>query len=110
VCPREAVIYGTRDELLQEARNRIVENPGRYFEDRIYGETEVGGTQVLYLSHVPFEKLGLPDYGDRGVPHVAYTVQEGIYYKLPMVLPAALYVGLAAVVIRNRKAGKGKES
>ena len=110
VCPREAVIYGTREELLEEARNRIAANPGRYFEDRIYGETEVGGTQVLYLSHLPFESIGLPEFGDRGVPHVAYTVQEGVYYKLPMVAPAALYVGLAAVMIRNRKANKEGKS
>ena len=65
VCPREAVIYGTRDELLAEAKRRIAEKPGKYFEDRVYGEIEGGGTQVLYLSHVPFEKLGLPELGDR---------------------------------------------
>jgi len=28
--------------------------------DHIYGENEVGGTSWLYLSPVPFEKLGLP--------------------------------------------------
>jgi len=105
VCPREAVIYGRRDELLEEARRRIAEHPGRYFEDRVYGEREAGGTQVLYLAHVPFEKLGLPSYGDRGVPHVAYTVQEGIYYKLPFVAPAALYAALAVTMLRNRRGG-----
>jgi len=109
VCPREAVIYGKRDELLEEARSRIAANPGRYFEDRIYGETEAGGTQVLYLSHMSFEKIGLPEYSDQGVPHVAYTVQNGIYYKLPFVIPAALYVGLAAVMLRNRKTREGSE-
>ena len=49
VCPREAVIYGKRDELLAEAKRRIAANPGRYYEDRVYGETDGGGTQVLYL-------------------------------------------------------------
>ena len=63
VCPRQAVIYGKRDELLADAKRRIAENPGRYSQDRVYGETEVGGTQVLYLSHVPFEKLGSPSSG-----------------------------------------------
>jgi Fe-S-cluster-containing dehydrogenase component len=106
VCPREAVIYGTREELLTEARRRIAENPGRYFQDRIYGETDGGGTQVLYLSHVPFEKIGLPDLGEQGVPHLAYTVQEGIYYKLPFAVPAALYAALAFTMVRNRRAGE----
>jgi len=106
VCPREAVIYGKRDELLAEAQRRIAANPGLYHQDRVYGEHDGGGTQVLYLSHVPFAKLGLPELGERGTPHVAYTVQEGIYYKLPFVAPAALYAALVAVQVRNRKTGE----
>jgi Fe-S-cluster-containing dehydrogenase component len=101
VCPREAVIYGKRTELLAEAKRRIAQSPGRYFEDRVYGETEGGGTQVLYLSHVPFEKLGLPSLGARGVPHVAYSVQEGIYKGF--IAPVALYGALAVVMLRNRQ-------
>jgi len=107
VCPRQAVIYGKRDELLAEAKRRIAAHPGRYYQDRVYGETEVGGTQVLYLSHVPFGKLGLPEVGDRPVPELAFTVQDGIYWRLPFVAPAALYAALAAVMIRNRRAETG---
>jgi Fe-S-cluster-containing dehydrogenase component len=101
VCPRAAVIYGRRDELLEDAKRRIAESPGKYFEDRVYGETEAGGTQVLYLSHIPFEKIGLPSYPDKGVPTVAYTVQGSIYKGF--VAPVALYGVLAAVLLRNRK-------
>jgi Fe-S-cluster-containing dehydrogenase component len=100
-CPRGAVVYGTREELLAEARRRIAENPGRYFEDRVYGESEAGGTQVLYLSHLPFSKIGLPDYPGRSVPTVAYTVQESIYKGF--IAPVALYGVLAAVMLRNRR-------
>ncbi len=105
VCPRQAVVYGRRDELLDEARRRIAEHPGRYYQDRVYGEVEGGGTQVLYLAHVPFAKLGLPELGERGVPHVAYTVQEGIYKGF--IAPVALYGVLAAVMLRNRKRPEG---
>src|SRR5262249_20062754 len=63
VCHRHAVIFGRRTELLKEAKRRIAENPARYVA-KVYGETDGGGTQVLYLSHVPFEKLGLPALGD----------------------------------------------
>jgi Fe-S-cluster-containing dehydrogenase component len=109
VCPRSAVIYGRRDELLEDAKQRIAESPGKYFQDRVYGEHEAGGTQVLYLSHLPFEKLGLPNYPDRGVPSTAYSVQESIYKGFAA--PAALYGALAAVMLRNRKRdeGAGKE-
>ena len=106
VCPRGAVIYGRRDELLEEARRRIAERPGKYFEERIYGETEAGGTQVVYLSHVPFERIGLPSFPDQGVPTVAYTVQESIYKGF--IAPVALYGVLAAVMLRNRKRGAGE--
>jgi len=108
VCPREAVIYGKRDELLEEARRRVADNPGRYFQDRIYGEREVGGTQVLYLSHVAFSKLGLPEFGEKPVPETAYKVQDGVYWRLPFVAPVALYAVLAGVILRNRRSGEGE--
>ncbi len=107
VCPREAVVYGQREELLAEAKRRIAASPGKYFEERVYGEYEAGGTQVLYLSHVPFEKLGLPSLREQGVPQVAYTVQEGIYKGF--IAPVALYGVLAAVMIRNRRSGGQEE-
>ena len=56
-CPAEALTFGTRRELLKEARSRIVKNPDDYV-DYIYGEDEAGGTGFLYLSPVPFEELG----------------------------------------------------
>ncbi|HSM50014.1 MAG TPA: hydrogenase 2 operon protein HybA [Thermoanaerobaculia bacterium] len=107
VCPRDAVIYGTREELLAEARRRIAAHPGRYFEDRIYGEVEGGGTQVLTLSHLPFAELGLPDLSERGVPHTAYTLQEGLYKGF--VAPVVLYAVLAGVMLRNRRQGADEE-
>ncbi len=99
VCPRAAVIYGKRAELLAEAKRRIAANPDAYVP-HVYGETEAGGTQVLYLSHVPFEDLGLPSYGPQGVPHTAYTIQEGLYQGF--VAPVVLYAVLGAVLWRNR--------
>ena len=30
-CPKEAVIYGTYDELLADARQRIADHPERYY-------------------------------------------------------------------------------
>ena len=112
VCPRSAVISGQRDELLKEARRRIAASPGKYYQDRVYGETEAGGTQVLYLAHVPFDKVGLPDYPDSAIPSAAYTIQESIYKGF--IAPVALYGVLAAVMLRNRKKesedGKGARS
>jgi len=58
-CPTAATISGDRDQLIAEARRRIAEKPGQYYE-RVYGVEEVGGTATLFLSAVPFAQLGLP--------------------------------------------------
>jgi len=49
VCPTGATIFGEREDLLQEARKRIKAEPDKYL-DHIYGEFEVGGTNVLYIT------------------------------------------------------------
>jgi Fe-S-cluster-containing dehydrogenase component len=103
VCPRAAVIYGTRADLLVEAKRRLAAHPDRYVP-KVYGETDGGGTQVLYLAAVPFEKLGLPDLGPEAVPSTARTVQDGIYKGF--IAPVALYATLGAVLVRNRRHGK----
>jgi len=103
VCPRKAVIYGKRSELLQEAHRRI-ENKPRFYQQKVYGEEELGGTSVLYLASVPFTTLGFPDAGSRSGPSLTETVQHGVYQGF--LTPAILYAGLAAVVIRNRKKDK----
>jgi formate dehydrogenase iron-sulfur subunit len=58
-CPTDAIVFGRRDELIAEAHRRIQAEPEKYV-DHVYGEHEAAGTSALYLSHVPFEKLGFP--------------------------------------------------
>ncbi|HJW33955.1 MAG TPA: 4Fe-4S dicluster domain-containing protein [Holophagaceae bacterium] len=57
-CPADATIFGSRADLIKEAKKRIRENPTGYI-DHIYGQAEAGGTSVMMISSVPFEKLGL---------------------------------------------------
>lgn len=108
VCPRRAVIFGKRTDLLADARDRIARLPDRY-EPRVYGEIDGGGTQVLALApkNVPFERFGLPDLGDAPVPELSETVQHGIYRGF--VAPAALYAVLGVTLWRNRKRGEENE-
>lgn len=98
VCPTQAVIYGKREDLLKEAKSRIKANPGKYYQDHVYGEEELGGTQVLYLSAVPFEKLGLPEGEKNSIPH-RLRFQHMIYKYLAV--PAVLYVTMAAMIRKN---------
>jgi len=106
VCPRGAVVFGKRDELLAEAKARIKQHPDKYV-DKVYGETDGGGTQCLLLTHVPFEELGLPTLGEDGVPDLQQTIQHGLYKGF--IAPAALYGILGFVVLANKKKQKEAE-
>ena len=101
VCPRHAVIFGQRTDLLDEAHRRLHDTPDRYVQ-KVYGEADGGGTQVLYLSHVPFEKVGFPALGEEPAPSLARSIQHGVYRGF--IAPLALYAALGAVIYRNRRA------
>ena len=66
-CPADALRFGEREEMLAEAHRRMAARPDKYI-DHIYGEHEAGGTSVMYLSAVPFEKLGFPKLGNKPYP------------------------------------------
>ena len=102
VCPRQAIVFGKRDALLRDAHARIAAQKDLYL-DHVYGETEAGGTQVLYLTRkdVSFQDLGLPKLGDESAPHLSEAIQEGIYQGFAT--PAVLYGVVAAVVWRNKR-------
>jgi len=94
-CPTGALVWGKRGDLLAEAQRRIDENPGRYV-NKIYGQDDVGGTSVIYLSHVPFEILGLEDLGTDPVPMISEQtsniVLPTIFVAGPLLLAAVRYV------------------
>jgi formate dehydrogenase iron-sulfur subunit len=55
-CPVQATVFGNRDELINEAWTRIRSDSS--YVPHIYGIEEGGGGCVLFVSDVPFEKLG----------------------------------------------------
>jgi len=57
-CAYEATVFGKKEDLIWEARTRLRQKPGEYV-NHIYGLTEAGGTSVMAISSVPFDKLGL---------------------------------------------------
>ena len=88
-CPTKATIFGERAALLEEARRRIRENPGTYI-DHIWGESELGGTSVLYISDVDLEEAGWP----RGLDHAPRPVlAREVLHTVPYT-----FVGVAAVM------------
>jgi Fe-S-cluster-containing dehydrogenase component len=107
VCPAEAVIYGRRAELLAEAKKRLAESPERY-NPKIFGESDGGGTQVLYLAGagVTFKELGLPDLKEYSNAYFSEKVSHAPY--LHGITPIALYATAALVIRRNHRVKQEK--
>jgi len=103
-CPTGALIYGKRSDLLAEARKRIASNPTRYV-DHIYGENEVGGASALYLSAVPFEKLGLPTLKQTSLPSVSWPYMVAVPFTI-----AAVGTVMSALYASNHKKDKDLEA
>ena len=97
-CPADALRYGTRDEMLAIAHKRISDRPDKYV-DHVYGEKELGGTSVVYLSAVPFEKLGFPTFGEKPFP--AFT-KAALGAVPPAVMALGSLLGAAYAFFRKR--------
>jgi len=98
-CETEALVFGTRWELIKEARKRIQENP-EFYVDQIYGEKEAGGTGFLYLSPVPFDELGF----STNIQKTSYPeLSKGFLYSVPtiFVLWPAILLGIQEATKNN---------
>jgi formate dehydrogenase iron-sulfur subunit len=97
-CPADALRYGTREEMLELAHKRISNRPDKYV-DHVYGEKELGGTSVVYLSAVPFEKLGFPTYGEKPFPAFTKTALGAVP---PAVMAVGAFLGATYALVRKR--------
>lgn len=98
-CPTGALRFGYRDELLAQAHAQIASNPDRYI-DHVFGEFEVGGTSMLYLSDVAFAQLGFPVDMSRIAPP---EETEKIMSKLPYVIGSVATVMAGTAVYTHRQ-------
>jgi formate dehydrogenase iron-sulfur subunit len=72
-CQQEALVFGDRSQLIDLANRRIERHPGRYLP-RVFGQEQVGGTSVLYLSDIDLSFLGYHgDLGDQPLPELSWT-------------------------------------
>ncbi len=119
-CPTGATLFGTRDALLAEAKRRMELKPGEIYnyprgdvrkpdsyhekpvptyKNHVWGEKEAGGTNVMHISAVSFDKLGMPPLEERSYASISEGVQHSLYSYLA--LPAVALAGLSFLVKRN---------
>jgi hypothetical protein len=103
VCPSGALTFGTRAELLEEAKTRIYQNPDKYVH-HVYGEHEAGGTSWLYITDVPFEHLGFAQ-GLSTSPYPDLTKTALAAVPVVLTLWPPLLMGLHTFSRRRTEAG-----
>jgi formate dehydrogenase iron-sulfur subunit len=99
-CPVQATIFGNRDEILHEARKRVIED-SKYIP-RVYGEREFGGASMFFISDVEFDKLGfVTPKNDEPLPDVSKAALD----EAPMVVlvGGTMLAGLYWITNRRRE-------
>lgn len=77
-CEFGATISGPRSEMLAEAHQRLRDYPDEYYQ-HVYGEHEIGGTSVLFISPVSFGELGFElGLGEQPLPDLTMEALERI--------------------------------
>ena len=124
VCPTGATLFGPVAELKKEITRRRSLEPGTKtvfprgriggrdsyagvaakYVDHVYGEKELGGTQVMHLSGVPFSLLAKPAVPEDPPARVAESLQDFIYRG--MVAPVAFLAGLGFLAWKNLRDAK----
>lgn len=106
VCPTGATLYGKVSDLEAEAQRRLALKAGETtvyprgnlstgdqpswegvvpaYVQHVYGEKEVGGTQMLKLAAVPFDKLGHKPLPERSFSSKSETLQHTLYGGLAL--------------------------
>lgn len=127
VCPTGATLFGPVELLKAEALRRLELEPGKAavyprgniespfpshekpapeYKKRIYGEKEIGGTQMMLLAGVSFAKLGYPDLPEKSFAAKSESLQHGLYGG--MILPLVALAGLAYAAKRTTGAHKNE--
>jgi formate dehydrogenase iron-sulfur subunit len=105
-CPEEATIFGDRDELIAEAHKRLTAEPAKYVP-HVYGEHEIGGTSVLYISDISLDFLNYKNpLPDQPVPDRTEVVMRQV--PTVAVAMAALCGGLYWVIERRMRMARLK--
>ncbi len=100
-CPTKTTIFGDRGVLLTEAHRRIAVSPGLYV-NKVWGEHDLGGTSVLYISNVDLSFLaaGSPA-GSSPLPETTALAMHAVPFAFTGVVGAM--AGLNWIINRRMK-------
>lgn len=109
VCPSGALLFGSRSQLVELAKERLYA-PGSTYVRHIYGEHEVGGTSWMYITDVPFEKLGLPaDLGEYAYSSLTQASLAAVPFVLTLWPPLLMGIYTFSKRRSEVEAARGEE-
>jgi Fe-S-cluster-containing dehydrogenase component len=100
-CPTDALVFGTRDSIIEKAKNRKAELNGY-----IYGDVDnkpLGGTSFIYVLDAEPSVFELPEVGEKQPSTIPL-----IKYSKWLLIPAAIG-GLAYLVAWRKRRFEEKE-
>jgi Fe-S-cluster-containing dehydrogenase component len=101
-CPKEALQFGKRRELINIAWDRVTASPDKYVQ-HVYGEHEMGGTSWIYIAPKPsFSAIGMDEHlGTTSAPELT----SGALAAVPAVagIWPVLLTGIYAISKRKDK-------
>ncbi len=100
VCATGATSFGGRDELLMKAHSLIRKDPGFYYA-RVFGESEAGGSCVLFIADRPIAEFGLKVPAvEKPLPDLTWTSLR----KVPaLAVGTGVFLGGVWLISRRRR-------
>jgi formate dehydrogenase iron-sulfur subunit len=102
-CPTGALISGKRGEMLDVAHTRLVNNTS--YVNHVYGETEAGGTSMLYIAGVSAKKLGFPELDDTALPTIDWPYMKAV----PWIVGTMITLSTGIYMYTHRKSAEKPE-
>ncbi|MFP4527180.1 MAG: 4Fe-4S dicluster domain-containing protein [Candidatus Kapaibacterium sp.] len=106
-CPRGAIEFGKRSEMLARAHSIIDANKSKYI-NRVWGENEFGGTSVIYISDTDLAAIGWPKQNTESIPEITDPIIEKTPYIGGGVMLSML--GLNWIIGRRRRIAEEKKN
>jgi len=99
-CPNQALAFGDREQLLAKARGLLRDHPDRYIQ-KIWGESEWGGTSLLSVSDVDLTPAGWSVQKASAIPDITGPLIE----KTPWIglTVGASLLGLSWIIRRRNE-------
>ena len=99
-CPLGALRIDDRLSIIADAEKKQADGKS------VYGIDEYGGTSWIYVSDIPFDKIGFPFPEEKSYPNISQAMFGS---QTATIVVGAVALGLYSLYLRKKKMGEQKE-